>query len=171
MLGCENLNTNICSGKNINIPKECLQATRSDRFNGIIAFFSIIVHVFVLIKIQIFKRTMPAGQHPISHKNKISWRNFLDSNLFLSLIQNTINFNLCVCMAIAPGVIKKFTFDNNHGNLYDILNRLVRIPLLMLLLMANYCYFNRAMFHKVLQAYLNWLSPLKRDFLGGAFKT
>ena len=157
ILGCNNLNTNICSGKNILISKECLQVTRNDFFNGIIAFFTILIHIFVLIKIQIFKWNNPAEQHPISLKTRISWRNFQDSNFVSSLIQTTINCILFITSAVAPSIIKKLTFDENKANLYDILNRLVRVPFLTLLLMANYCYFNRARSIRIFRAIVDWL--------------
>ena len=162
MLGCENLNTNICSGKNIKIPKECLPATRNDRFNGIIACFTLVIHFFVLIRIQIFKRSKQANQHELSKKTKISLRNFRDSNLFLSLVQNTIKCILIIYVAVAPAIIKKFTIDNNHENLYDILNRLVRTPLFMLLLMINYYFFNRAVSNTIFRAFFDWTNLLKK---------
>ena len=116
MLGCGNLNTNICAGKNLSISRECLQASRNDRFNFIIACLTVFIHVYVLIRIQIFKLSKKADQHNMSQKTKISLRNFRDTNLFLSLIQNTIKWVLIIYVAVAPSIIKKFTIDNNHGN-------------------------------------------------------
>ena len=155
MLGCENLNTNICVGKNIFIPSECLKVTRNDRFNGSIAFFTLIVHVFVNIKIQIFKWKRPADQHQISQKTRISWRNFLESKFLTNVIMTTLNSILLKSMAILPGIIKKLTFDENHDNLYDVLNRLVRIPLTMLLVIANVFFFHRDLFDNILKLLFN----------------
>ena len=166
MLGCDNLNTNICAGKNIIISRECLQTSRNDRFNFIIGCFTIVIHLFVLIRIQIFKCRKPADHHLMSKKTKISLRNFRDSNLFLSVIQNTIKCILIIYLAFAPGIIKKFTFDNNNGYLYDILNRLVRTPLFMLLLMANYYFFNRAMSNRIFRSIFDWMSLLKKENIG-----
>ena len=47
MLGCDNLNTNICAGKNISISKKCLEASRNNRFNFIIACLTV-MKVFFL---------------------------------------------------------------------------------------------------------------------------
>ena len=98
MLGCENLNTNICSGKYIYISSDCLKVTRNDRFNGSIALFTLIVHVFVNIKIQIFKWKRPADQHQISQRTKLSWRNFRESKFFSNVIMTTINSILALLL-------------------------------------------------------------------------
>ena len=153
MLGCENLNTNICVGKNIYIPSECLIVSRSDRFNAIIAFFTFIVHAFVNIKIQIFKWKDPADQHQISQKTRISWRNFLESKFLTNVIMTTLNSILLKSMAILPGIIKKLTFDENHDNLYDVLYRLVRIPLTLLLVIANAFFFHRDLLDQILKLF------------------
>ena len=164
-LGCNNLGTNICSGKNIFISTECLQVTKNDLFNGIIAIFSILIHIFVLIKIQVFKWKNPAEQLHISPTTKISWRNFRESNFFSNFIQNTITSMLLISTAVGPGIIKMLTFHDNQANWFDILNRLVRVPLTLLLLIANYCYFHRSIFLKILQAVMDWLNKIThKDF-------
>ena len=167
ILGCESLSTNICSGKNIFISTKCLQVSTNDRFNSIISIFSILIHIFVLIKIQIFKWKNPAEQLHISPKTKISWRNFRESMFFSSLIQNTITSMLLVSTAVGPGILRILTFHENQANWFDILNRLVRVPLGMLCLMANHCYFNRSMFLKILRAVLDCLNNIHKDFFSG----
>ena len=126
MLGCENINVNICSGKNITISDDCKLVTRNDRFNGTIAIFSIVLHIFVLLKIQIFKLKEPDQDH-ILKKTKLSWRNFRESNFFSSLIQNTTNSMVFIFMSIAPHIMKKLTFDDNKDYLYDIFTDLFRL--------------------------------------------
>ena len=153
MLGCENLNTNICSGKYIYISSDCLKVTRNDRFNGSIALFTLIVHVFVNIKIQIFKWKRPADQHQISQRTKLSWRNFRESKFFSNVIMTTINSILAKSIAILPAILKKLTFDENHDNLYDVLNRLVRIPLTLLLVIANAFFFHRDLLDQILKLF------------------
>ena len=165
MLGCENLSTNICVGKNIYIPSECLIVSRSDRFNAIIAFFTFIVHAFVNIKIQIFKWKGPADQHKISQKTRISWRNFKESKFLTNVIMTTANSILLKFMAISPGLIKKFTFDENHDNVYDILNRLVRVPLTMLLILTNIFFFRRELLKPILKEFLDRFVRFRKKYL------
>ena len=162
MLGCENINVNICCGKNITISEECLLVTRNDRFNGTIAICSIILHIFVLVKIQIFKFKEP-DQHQALKKNKVSWRNFRESNFFSSLIQNTTNSMVFIFMSIAPHIMKKLTFDDTQDYMYDIFTRLVRIPLTVLLLHANYFYYNKPMFNKIMRAFFDWLNQIRHE--------
>ena len=157
MLGCENINVNICSGKNIKISEECMLILRNDIFNGTIASCSIILHVFVLVKIQIFKLKEPDPHH-ISPKAKISWQNFRESNFFSNLIHSTTNSVLYIFMATAPHIMKKLTFDENKDYYYDIFTRLVRIPLTVLLVHANYIYHNKAMFNRIVRAFCDSLS-------------
>ena len=164
MLGCDNTNVNICSGKNIYISEECQHFTRNDRFNGIIAGFSVILHIFVLVKIKIFKLAEPEPHHPLQ-KAKISWRNFRESNFFASLIQNTINSMVIISMGTTPHIMKKFVFSEDQDYFYDIFTRLVRIPLTTLLLLTNYFYFNKNMFNQILREFRNWLHTLLPTFL------
>ena len=165
MLGCENLSTNICVGQNISIPSECLKVSRSDRFNGIIAFFTFSVHVFVNIKIQIFKWNGPADQHQISKKNQLSWRNIKESKFLTNVIVTTANSILLKFMAISPGIIKKFTFDENQDNVYDILNRLVRVPLTMLLILTNIFFFRRELLKSILKEFLERFVEFRKKYL------
>ena len=164
MLGCENTNVNICSGKNILISEECQHFTRNDRFNGTIVCFSVILHIFVLVKIQIFKLDEPEALHSLQ-KAKISWRNFRESNLFPSLIQNTINSMVFISMAVAPHIMKKFTFSENQDYFYDIFTRLVRIPLTTLVLLTNYFFFNQNMFRQIFKEFRNCLRKLAPAFV------
>ena len=56
-------------------------------------------------------------------------------------------------IAILPAILKKLTFDENHDNLYDVLNRLVRIPLTLLLVMANAFFFHRDLLDQILKLF------------------
>ena len=98
MLGCENINVNICSGKNITISEECLLVTRNDRFNGTIAICSIILHIFVLVKIQIFKFKEP-DQHQTLKKKKYHGVIF-ESQIFFPVLFKTQQTAWCLYLCL-----------------------------------------------------------------------
>ena len=159
MLGCENINVNICAGKNITISEDCQLATRNDRFNGIIGCLTVIIHIFVIAKIQIFKWNENGQQR--SQQSKISWRNFLDIN-YSSLIYYTSMCFMYLFTASSHIIIKKLTLENDRGNLYDIFNRLLRIPFTTILLQAHYFWFHKQMLKKIVGRFSDWLKDISR---------
>ena len=167
MLGCENINVNICSGVNRNIPDDCQKGTRNDRFNGIVSIFSFLIHSFVLIKIQIFKWKKPARPNLLK-VTKLAWRNFLETNFCSNVILTAVNCFTLVIMFIMPYVVRKLMYVENSEKvhiMFDIYYRLVRVPLtillLLLLLLAN----NSALRILVTKEILKMVCRIKEIFL------
>ena len=88
-----------------------------------------------------------------------------ESKFLTNVIMATANSLLLKFMAISPGIIKKFTFDENQNNVYDILNRLVRVPLTMLLVLTNIFFFRRELLKPILKEFLYMFAIIRKKYL------